>query len=87
MHLTRFTDLSLRVLIYLTHNERKGLVTVTELAERFKWSRNHMVKVVHFMSTKNWVQTHRGRFGGLTLKMHPSEYKIGDLDPETWTTK
>ena len=56
MHLTRFTDLSLRVLIYLTHNERKGLVTVTELAERFKWSRNHMVKVVHFMSTKNWVQ-------------------------------
>ena len=61
MHLTRFTDLSLRVLIYLTHNERKGLVTVTELAERFKWSRNHMVKVVHFMSTKNWVQTHRGR--------------------------
>ena len=58
MHLTRFTDLSLRVLIYLTHNERKGLVTVTELAERFKWSRNHMVKVVHFMSTKNWVQTH-----------------------------
>lgn len=67
MHLTRFTDLSLRVLIYLTHNERKGLVTVTELAERFKWSRNHMVKVVHFMSTKNWVQTHRGRFGGLTL--------------------
>ena len=37
MHLTRFTDLSLRVLIYLTHNERKGLVTVTELAERFKW--------------------------------------------------
>lgn len=63
MHLTRFTDLSLRVLIYLTHNERKGLVTVTELAERFKWSRNHMVKVVHFMSTKNWVQTHRGRFG------------------------
>ena len=36
MHLTRFTDLSLRVLIYLTHNERKGLVTVTELAERFK---------------------------------------------------
>ena len=79
MHLTRFTDLSLRVLIYLTHNERKGLVTVTELAERFKWSRNHMVKVVHFMSTKNWVQTHRGRFGGLTLKMHPSEYKIGDI--------
>lgn len=79
MHLTRFTDLSLRVLIYLTHNERKGLVTVTELAESFKWSRNHMVKVVHFMSTKNWVQTHRGRFGGLTLKMHPSEYKIGDI--------
>ena len=73
MHLTRFTDLSLRVLIYLTHNERKGLVTVTELAERFKWSRNHMVKVVHFMSTKNWVQTHRGRFGGLTLKMRPCQ--------------
>ena len=33
MHLTRFTDLSLRVLIYLTHNERKGLVTVLKVVQ------------------------------------------------------
>lgn len=79
MHLTRFTDLSLRVLMYLTHTDRKRLVTVTELSERFQWSRNHMVKVVHFMSTKGWVETHRGRLGGLNLKLHPSEYQIGDV--------
>lgn len=49
MHITRFTDLSIRVLMYLTNTNRKSLVTVTELSERFHWSRNHMVKVVHFM--------------------------------------
>lgn len=79
MHITRFTDLSIRVLMYLTNTNRKSLVTVTELSERFHWSRNHMVKVVHFMNTKGWVQTHRGRLGGMSLKLHPSEYKIGDV--------
>ncbi len=79
MLISRFTDLSLRVLMYLTYTDRDTLVTVNELSERLHWSRNHMGRIVYFMSTKGWVETHRGRFGGITLKHKPSEYRIGDL--------
>ena len=79
MHLTRFTDLSLRVLMYLTYRNRTVLVTVNELAQRFEWSRNHIVKVAHFLSTKGWIISHRGRTGGLQLAKDPSEYRLGDL--------
>ena len=79
MHLTRFTDLSLRVLMYLTYSPRSALVTVTELSDRFEWSRNHMVKVVHFLSLKGWISTQRGRSGGITLAKPANEYRIGDL--------
>lgn len=79
MHLTRFTDLSLRVMMYLTYTQRRTLVTVTELSNRFQWSRNHMVKVVHFLSLKGWITTQRGRSGGLSLAHPASEYRLGDL--------
>lgn len=79
MHLTRFTDLSLRVLMYLTYKDRTTYVTVSKLAESFCWSRNHIVKVAHFMSVKGWICSHRGRSGGLSLARDPSTYRIGDL--------
>lgn len=79
MHLTRFTDLSLRVLMYLTFKNRTSLVTVNELAQKFKWSRNHIVKVAHFMNARGWIVSFRGRGGGIRLARDPSEYRIGDL--------
>lgn len=79
MHLTRFTDLSLRVLMYLTYRNRTALVTVNELADRFQWSRNHIVKVAHFMNAQGWIASYRGRSGGLKLAKDPSEYRIGDI--------
>ena len=45
MHITRFTDLSLRVLMYLCARPSQDRTTVTEIAERIGWTRNHVVKV------------------------------------------
>ena len=73
MHLTRFTDLSLRVLMYLTYRNRTSLVTVNELAQKFQWSRNHIVKVAHFLHLQGWIASFRGRSGGLKLAKDPSE--------------
>ncbi|MCJ9710841.1 Rrf2 family transcriptional regulator, partial [Bordetella hinzii] len=68
MQLTRFTDFGLRVLMYLTQcRERDKPVTIPEIAERFAISRNHLVKVVHFMSQQGWVAATRGKGGGLAL--------------------
>ncbi len=80
MQLTRFTDFGLRVLMYLTQcRDRPAPVTIPEIAARFDLSRNHLVKVVHFMSQRGWVSTSRGKGGGLTLAHPPSGYRLGDL--------
>jgi Rrf2 family nitric oxide-sensitive transcriptional repressor len=83
MQLTRFTDFGLRVLMYLTQcRDRPTAVTILEIAGRFDVSRNHLVKVVHFMSQRGWVSTLRGKGGGLRLAREPSAYRVGDLIKE-----
>lgn len=65
MQLNRFTDFGLRVLMYLTQcRDRSAAVTIPEIADRFGLSRNHLVKVVHFMSQRGWVSTTRGKGAG-----------------------
>lgn len=79
MQLTRFTDFGLRVLMYLTHQDRSEPVTITEISECFQISRNHLVKVVHFMGKRKWIVTTRGKGGGLALANTPESYRLGDL--------
>lgn len=79
MQLTRFTDIGLRVLMYLTQPERDDPVTISEIADQFDISRNHLVKVVHFMAQHGWIITTRGKGGGLALAMQPCEYRMGQV--------
>lgn len=77
MQLTHFTDLGLRVLMYLSHQDRNTPVTISEIAERFAVSRHHLVKVVHFMAQHGWLITTRGKGGGLALSNPASSYRLG----------
>ncbi|RSE92062.1 Rrf2 family transcriptional regulator [Achromobacter aegrifaciens] len=80
MQLTRFTDFGLRVLMYLTQcRDRSAAVTIPEIADRFSVSRNHLVKVVHFMAQQGWVSTSRGKGGGLRLSPSADRYRLGGL--------
>ena len=78
MQLNRFTDLGLRVLIYLTQPARSTPFTISEMAEELMVSHNHLVKVVHFMGKQGWVQTTRGKGGGISLARPASEYRMGE---------
>jgi Rrf2 family nitric oxide-sensitive transcriptional repressor len=79
MQLTHFTDLGLRVLMYLSHQDGTAPVTISEIAERFAVSRNHLVKVVHFMAQQGWLSTTRGKGGGLALAQPVSSYRLGQV--------
>ena len=80
MQLTRYTDFGLRILMYLTQcRDREVPVTIPEIAERFAVSRNHLVKVAHFLSQQEWVLATRGKGGGLRLARPASDYRVGDL--------
>lgn len=78
MRLTHFTDYSLRVLIYLAlkGDERS---TITEIADRFSISRNHLMKVVQELSHRGYITAIRGKHGGLLLKREPESIGVGEL--------
>lgn len=77
MQLTQYSDYALRTLIYLAVQDDNA--TITEIAERYKISRNHLVKVVHNLGKLGYITTTRGRHGGIRLAMPPEEINIGDV--------
>src|SRR6056297_3712568 len=82
MHITRYTDYSLRVLIYLAAQDDR-LATIQEIADSYQISRNHLMKVVHQLNKKGYIETVRGKSGGMRLHREPSTINIGVLVRET----
>lgn len=76
MQLNRFTDLGIRVLLLLSH-EPEETFTISQLAESLKVSRNHLMKVVHFLAKQEWLITLRGKNGGVRLARALEEYPLG----------
>ena len=66
MRLTVYTDYALRVLMYLALKEGQ-LATIAEIAKSFGISKNHLMKVAHQLGVAGYVETVRGRGGGLRL--------------------
>ncbi len=82
MHLTQFSDYSLRLVIYLAcHTEQT--VSVEEISRAFGISRHHLVKVVQTLTDLGVVEAQRGRGGGMRLAMKPSEINVGWLVRQT----
>ncbi|KPQ07177.1 MAG: Rrf2 family transcriptional regulator, nitric oxide-sensitive transcriptional repressor [Rhodobacteraceae bacterium HLUCCA12] len=82
MRLTKFTDYSLRVLMYAAMHEDR-LVTIEETAEINAISRAHVKKVVMSLTRQGYLRGQRGRSGGFTLAMHPSQINLGKLIRQT----
>ena len=79
MQLTRHTDFSLRVLIYLSLNKKEELVTINEISEHFEILKNHLTKVVHHLAQKGYIETIRGKNGGMRLAKKPENIKLGEV--------
>ena len=78
MQITSYTDYALRVLIYLASSPDRQ-ATITEVSDFFNISRNHLVKVVHQLGSKEFVKTLRGKGGGFSLQRPPEQISIGEV--------
>lgn len=76
MQLTQFTDFALRTLLYLAvHGDR--MVPVSEISAAYGISNNHLVKVAHNLARLGFVESARGRGGGLRLARDPADINVG----------
>lgn len=82
MRLTRYTDYSMRVLLYLGGRPDQ-LCSIGEIAQAFDISHNHLMKVVHELGRTGLVASVRGRFGGIRLARPAADINIGDVVRQT----
>lgn len=82
MRLTSYTDYSIRVLLYL-HIHENQLSTIQDIADAYGISKNHLMKIIYNLGKLGYIETIRGRNGGIRLAKSPSEINIGKLVRET----
>ena len=78
MRLTTYTDYGLRLLMYVA---LKGgeLATIQEVADAYGISKNHLMKVAYNLGQHGYLETVRGRGGGLRLARRPEKIGLGDV--------
>ncbi len=82
MRLTLHSDFALRVLIQVGLGGGK-LTTISGIARSYGISRHHLMKVVNDLSQKGYLDTVRGRHGGMRLMREPREINIGQVVRDT----
>ncbi|BAE50122.1 RrF2 family transcriptional regulator [Paramagnetospirillum magneticum] len=82
MRLTLHTDYALRVLVHVGRHDG-DLVTINEIAECYGISKNHLTKVVHQLGRSGYLETVRGKYGGVRLLRQPEDVKLGEFIRET----
>jgi len=77
MQLNRQTDYALRILMALAAAGER--LSVEEIARQYDISRHHLAKVAQQLHALGFVNTVRGRNGGLELAREPRMINVGDV--------
>lgn len=78
MRLTVYTDYSLRMLMHLAVRCDR-LTTIAEVAGAYRISKAHLNKVAHQLGLAGYVETARGKGGGLRLAKAAEEIGLGEV--------
>ena len=78
MRLTSMTDYALRLLMYLAQQPDR-LCTIAEVATAHHISEAHLMKITHQLALAGWIETVRGKGGGMRLALPPATIKLGEV--------
>jgi len=78
MQLTQMSDYALRLLMYAAAHAGR-LVTIAEVAQVHAISQAHLMKVTHALAQAGFLETVRGKGGGLRLARDASRIVLGDV--------
>lgn len=78
MKLTLYSDYALRLLMYVAVSQGK-LATIQEVADAYGISKNHLMKVAFELGRQGYLETVRGRGGGLRLARAPEKIGVGEV--------
>ncbi|MEY4199371.1 MAG: HTH-type transcriptional repressor NsrR [Verrucomicrobiota bacterium] len=81
MKLSLFSDYSLRILMFAAIKGES--FRVDEVTAAYGISRNHVAKVIHTLAQLGYLETRRGRGGGIQLARPAGEIHIGKLVRQT----
>lgn len=79
MHITRHTDFALRALIYLAARPEGDLVQIRQICDLFEISINHLSKIVNKLTQAGYIDSRRGRNGGIRLGKPARDINVGAL--------
>ena len=81
MKLSLFSDYSLRVLMFAALKGES--FQLDDVTKAYGISRHHLAKVVQRLAQLGYLETRRGRQGGIMLAKAPEEIRLGRLIRET----
>lgn len=76
MRLTTMTDYALRLLMYAAHQPDR-LCTIAEIADAYGISQAHLMKITHQLGLAGFIETVRGKGGGMRLATAPAAINLG----------
>ena len=83
MRLTNYSDYALRSLIYLaTKPEPYLLANISDIAVSYHISKSHLTKIVHQLGQLGYIESVRGKNGGIRLARAPKDINLGVLIKE-----
>jgi Rrf2 family nitric oxide-sensitive transcriptional repressor len=76
MRLTLMSDYAMRLLMHVAKNPQR-LCTISEVAKTYDISEAHLMKVTHQLALAGWIETVRGKGGGMRLAGLPDQINLG----------
>lgn len=78
MRLTTMTDYAMRLLMYVAHQPDR-LCKIAEIATAYGISEAHLMKITHQLGMAGFIETVRGKGGGMRLAAAPEKINLGQV--------